>query len=72
MKKSQVFWLVYLGIAVLFALYGSLWGETQYQGFFYNLGRGLVWPVLLFPALGKVVAGVLLLVVIVAVLVLVK
>lgn len=46
----------YLVIAVLSAIYGSLWGAYDYKGFAYNLGRGLVWPVIMFPSLGKLIS----------------
>lgn len=52
----------YLAIAVLFALYGWMFGSNSYKGFAYNLGTGIVWPVMLFPGLGKVLgAGILVL-----------
>ncbi|WP_454690554.1 hypothetical protein [Achromobacter aloeverae] len=55
---------VYGVIWVLFALYGWLFGEYSYKGFAYNLGRGLVWPVSIFPSLGPILGGIILLVVI--------
>lgn len=48
----------------------TIWGEWAYCGLAYNLGRGLVWPVFMFPAFGQVVAGTIIVVVIAAVLVL--
>ncbi|CAE6768316.1 hypothetical protein [Paraburkholderia domus] len=49
----------YLGIAVLFGLYGSMFGLYSYRGFMYNLGRGLVWPTILFPAVGHLIGGLI-------------
>jgi hypothetical protein len=57
MKKSQIFWTGYLIIGVVTAIYGSIWGEMHYRSFAYNLGRGLIWPVILFPVLGKIIGA---------------
>ena len=62
----------YAGIAVLFALYGTLFGAHSHEGFAANLGRAVVWPAILFPSLGAFIGGIVMLVVIVAVLVFVK
>lgn len=53
----------YLVIAVLFALYGWLFGDTSHKSFAANLGRGIVWPVLIFPSLGVIIGGAVLVVV---------
>ena len=60
MKVSHIFIILYLAIAVLYALF---WG-LEYKPFEYNLGRGLVWPILLFPSLGKVISALLTLVIV--------
>ena len=58
-KKSKII-SVYLAIGLLYALYGWLFGDNSYKSFAYNLGTGLVWPLMMFPGLGKVVgAGIL-------------
>jgi hypothetical protein len=57
----------YLGIGMLFALYGWLFGTFKHRGFFYNLGQGVVWPATLFPALGAFLGGIIMIVVIGAV-----
>lgn len=59
MKKSQIFWVGYLIIGVISAIYGSIWGEMHYRSLSYNLGRGLVWPVIVFPVLEKLLAQLL-------------
>jgi hypothetical protein len=61
MKKSHIFWIVYLIIAVITAIYGNIWGEMHHKGFFYNLGRGLIWPTIIFPALGKAIGTIVIL-----------
>lgn len=50
---------VYVAIAVLTGIYGSIWGQYDYKGFAYNLGRGLIWPVVMFPSLGQIISGIL-------------
>ena len=72
MKKKHIAIAIYLAIAVLFAIYGTYWGDHAYRGFFYNLGTSLVWPAVIFPALGNVIGGIVMVVVVVAVLVFVR
>lgn len=64
MKTSHIIITVYVVIAILFGIYGSLFGDYDYRGFMYNLGRGLVWPTIIFPSLGKIIGGIILLAVI--------
>jgi hypothetical protein len=70
MGKKQKIIAIYLVVGLLFGLQQWLWGDTAYKGLAYNLGRGLVWPAVMFPAFGQVVAGIIIVVVIVALLVL--
>jgi formate/nitrite transporter FocA (FNT family) len=56
----------------MFGLYGWLFGESNYRGFFFNIGRGFVWPTIIFPALGQIIGGIILVVVIIAVLIFVR
>lgn len=58
MTLKQKLIAAYAGVAVLFALYASHFGPTQYRGFAYNLGRGLVWPVTIFPTLGTIISAI--------------
>lgn len=51
----------YLTIALLFGLYGWLFGDYNYRGLAYNLGRGITWPVTIFPALGWMIASIVIL-----------
>jgi len=62
--KSTAFG-VYFILAIGTSIYGSLWGDYNYKGFAYNIGRGLAWPFIWFPTLGAIVGGVLLLIFIV-------
>ena len=50
----------YLLVMVCFAIYGSLWGQYAYKGFANNLGRSLVWPVMIVPGLGQALGALLL------------
>lgn len=49
---------IYVCLIVVFALYGTWWGDQAYRGFAYNLGAALVWPAILFPSIGKVISGI--------------
>lgn len=52
----------YLLIAIGTSIYTSIWGDLAFKGAAYNIGRSIVWPVILFPSLGAVVGGVLIVV----------
>lgn len=58
----------YLAIGVLFALYSWMFGDMAHKSFAYNLGRGIIWPAVMFPALGQAI-GTIILVVFVGVLI---
>jgi len=47
MKISHIVIVGYLVLA----------GDYDYKGFAYNLGRGLIWPAVWFPAFGKFLGG---------------
>lgn len=49
----------YIVIAILTGIYGSIWGYYDYKGLAYNLGRGLIWPAVWFPSVGKVITGII-------------
>lgn len=55
---------VYVFLGLVTTIYGSIWGDYSYKGFAYNLGAGLVWPCVWFPTLGKIVGGIITLIVI--------
>lgn len=69
LTTRQILITAYLVIAMGFTVYESLFGAENYRGFFYNFGKSLVWPFLVFPILGKIVGSILLLVIIGAVIV---
>lgn len=68
MGKKQKIIAIYAVVGLLFGLQQGIWGDMAYKGLMYNMGRGLVWPVLMFPAFGQIVAGIIIVLVIVAVL----
>ena len=49
----------YIIVGVLVTLYQWLLGPTAYQGFWFNLGKGVFWPTTIFPWLGQLVGGVI-------------
>lgn len=51
----------YLVIGFFFAIYQYFWGQYNYKSFAYNIGQGLVWPAVMFPVVGKIVGGILIL-----------
>ena len=69
MTNKQKLITGYLIIGLIYAILHFLFGGTG-QGFFYNLGMCLVWPAVIFPAIGKFVGAIILVVVIAALLIL--
>lgn len=59
---KQKFILAYLGSALLYALYDYFFGDVADISFFTALGRGLVWPAIVFPVFGQIVTGLLVLI----------
>lgn len=51
----------YVALIIIFAIYGNWWGDYAYKGFAYNFGRSLFWPAIVFPSLGKVLGGLVIL-----------
>lgn len=66
MKLRHLLLLLYVAVGLLYALYAYFFGATSNRGLFYNLGQGIVWPAAMFPALGKLLGGLIWLVVIAA------
>lgn len=57
----------YIGFGILYALYAWMFGDTAHKSFAYNLGQGLVWPAVMFPSLGKLIGGAVLVIFILAI-----
>jgi len=70
MSKKQTIITIYLVIGLLFGLYQWFLGPMAYKGLMYNLGRGLVWPALMFPAFGHAIGAIVIVVLVIVVLVL--
>lgn len=60
MNTKQKVIYTYVGVALLFTIYLWLWGDMAHKGFFYNLGKGLFWPISIFPTLGPILGGIIL------------
>ncbi|KAF1687970.1 hypothetical protein B1992_00590 [Pseudoxanthomonas broegbernensis] len=64
----KAFFKIY-GVTVVIALiYFEIFSRHSHDGFFANLGSAVVWPAVMFPALGRLIGGVLMLVVVTAIL----
>lgn len=48
----------YVALIFVFWIYLSNWGALAYKGAAYNLGRALIWPVVIFPSLGQIIGGI--------------
>ncbi|MCC4598236.1 hypothetical protein NRY95_02615 [Xanthomonas campestris pv. phormiicola] len=59
---------IYGATVLIAAICFDIWGQYAYKGFFYNLGQALVWPAVVFPSFGKLLSGVIWLLVILSVL----
>ncbi|WP_225781145.1 hypothetical protein [Xenophilus sp. Marseille-Q4582] len=59
MKLRHILLLIYGAVGLLYALYAYFFGATSHRGLFYNLGQGIVWPAVMFPALGKFIGGLI-------------
>ena len=66
MQLRHMLLLAYAVIGLLYALYAYFFGATSNRGLFYNLGQGIVWPAAMFPALGKLIGGLVWVVIIAA------
>ena len=66
MKDNIKAWVIggYFSIGFLFAIYQHLWGQYNYKPFAYNIGQGIFWPAVMFPVVGKIIGGILILVII--------
>lgn len=53
--------VIYIIVGIIYTLYGSFFGEYAHNGFFYNLGRGIIWPATMFPIVGKTIGAIIIL-----------
>lgn len=68
MKIVQFLVGLYLVIGLGMAIHGAYFGDETFRGLAWHLGRGLVWPGVMFPSFGKAVGGTLMVAIILAVL----
>jgi hypothetical protein len=64
MKENIKAWAIggYFIIGFFFTVYQN-WGQYSYKSFAYHIGRGIVWPAVMFPSVGKFIGGVIILIV---------
>ena len=62
MKIGRVLFAGYFSVALLYAVYAHFWGPEPFRSFAFHLGQGVLWPVAMFPSLGPIVAGIVVLV----------
>lgn len=55
---AQTLITIYLVIGLGYALYQTFFTHSHH-GFFYNLGLGLIWPAVMFPVVGKIIGGII-------------
>lgn len=65
-SPAQALITLYLLIGLGYALYQTFFTHSHH-GFFYNLGMGLIWPAVMFPALGKIIGAIVIFIVITAI-----
>ena len=55
MKENIKAWVIggYFIIGFFFTVYQNFWGQYSYKSFAYHIGRGIVWPAVMFPSVGK-------------------
>lgn len=59
MKRTHIVLGIYFLIGLIYTIYASNWGDESYKSLAYHLGQGLVWPVMIFPGIGKWIGGLL-------------
>jgi hypothetical protein len=65
MKENIKAWVIggYFIIGFFFTVYQNFWGQYSYKSFAYHIGRGIVWPAVMFPSVGKFIGGVIILII---------
>lgn len=62
MKIGRILFAGYFLVGLLYAVYAHFWGPEPFRSFAFHLGQGVLWPVLVFPSLGPVIAGIVVLI----------
>ena len=60
LTTKEMLIVAYLVIAAGFTVWNVFFGPDRHRSFAYNLGSSIVWPFQLFPILGQIVGGTLL------------
>lgn len=57
---GRLFVTLYVILIVVFAIYGTWWGDYAFKGIWFNLGRAVIWPAILLPSFGKLIGALVL------------
>jgi hypothetical protein len=49
----------YVGMIIIFAIYGTFWSDHAFQGFFWNLKHSVFWPKIMFRGLWEIVKEII-------------
>jgi ABC-type long-subunit fatty acid transport system fused permease/ATPase subunit len=49
---------LYIFIGIIYTFYSWIYGDTAHKSFLYNIGRGLLWPAVMFPIIGKIIGAI--------------
>lgn len=55
--------ILYTIVGFIYLIYLEFWGPTPYQSFAWHLGQSLLWPFAMFPTLGKIIGGIIIVIV---------
>ena len=59
MKLKYKFIIGYILIGIIFAMYAWIFGNADvHRSFAYTIGQCIVWPALIFPVIGKIIGGI--------------
>ena len=59
LSTKQTLFVFYILIAIGVTIWGWLWGPFAYKGFLFNFGLGAIWPLYLLIAIGRLIAIVI-------------
>lgn len=62
----KLFFKIYGATVVIALIYLETFSRYSHHGFAANLGKAVVWPAVMFPSLGRLIGGVVTVVLIVA------
>ena len=59
--KKKIF-VAYLVIGLLFGFFGYFFGDNSHKSLAYNMGQGIFWPTIIFPALKGAISALIIVV----------